>query len=86
MNMATVLKFYMVNESFDRESWTVARFSTMSAAEEYAKKSPYYSYSKNPQTITVFDSVADLEQSRTVSARDAALAKLTPEDRAALGV
>jgi hypothetical protein len=58
----------------------------MSAAEEYAKKSLYYSFSRNPETITVFDSVADLEQSRTVSAKEAALAKLTPEDRAALGV
>lgn len=84
--MATVVKFYKVNESFDRESWTVARFTTMKAAEEYAKKSPYYSFSRNPETITVFDSVADLEQSRTVSAKEAALAKLTPEDRAALGV
>lgn len=84
--MATVVKFYKVNESYDRESWTVARFTTMFEAEKYAKKSPYYSYSKNPETITVFDSVEDLERSRTISAREAALAKLTPEDRAALGV
>lgn len=84
--MAIVVKFYKVNESFDRESWTVARFTTMSAAEEYARKSPYYSYSKNPETITVFDSLKDLEETRTVSAKEAALAKLTPEDRAALGV
>lgn len=76
----------------------VARFSNRSAAELYVGSKAYATHCvmgyqsksdlKNIKetTITIMDSVDDLEKSNLETLKQNALAKLTKEERAALGL
>lgn len=91
--MAIVVEYFEVFHDDDgwggrREAPSVAaRFTTLSAAKEYANsKGRYYRAAESRKIMTVYDTVEELSEASKAQARESALAKLTPEERAALGV
>ena len=86
--MATVIEYYAVmceNDGYSDN--TVARFLSRSAALEFAKRNPSRYYVEHiKRTFTVYDTVQEYDEVETVKIRQAALAKLTPEERVVLGL
>ena len=77
------IEYWEVTESFDRDVTHVANFANEDNAQELVGKSMYRSVSK--KTLTIFDSVGDFENNTREKIRARALAKLTVEERNALG-
>jgi len=80
------IEFWVVEESFDRDVKVVGRFTDEVAARTVStgKNAMYRSIHKS--SITLFDSVDDFEKNTRDKIRDRAIAKLTPEEREALGI
>ena len=77
------IEYWEVTESFDRDSKHIANFSNKEDAEVCANGVYRSAYKK---TFTIFDSVEDYENNTREKIRERALAKLTTEEKIALGV
>ena len=78
---------YEVIESYDRDSSHIAFVSCeYLAAELVAKQKGYRSYAPYKKTITVFDTMEEIEENSVRNIRKAALAKLTPKEIEILGL
>lgn len=87
--MAIIVEYYEVIYDFGFEidsSYVCARFTTLSAAQEYAKFDRFRYVSKLKKKIIVYDNVKELEIQAREDLRNAALAKLTNEERLVLGI
>lgn len=87
--MATIVEYYevMYDDGFALGgAYTCARFLTLSAAEEYAKLCRGRYVSKLKKKLIVYDTVKELELQKREDLREAALKKLTAEERLILGV
>lgn len=76
------IEYWEVTESFDRDSKLIGNFSNEEAAKKVGD-SVYRSVHK--KTFTIFDTVEDFENNTREKIRERALAKLTVEERNALG-
>lgn len=76
------IEYWEVTESFDRDSKIIGNFSNEEAA---AKVSDNVYRSMCKKTFTIFDTVEDFENNTRDKLRARALAKLTLEERNALG-
>lgn len=78
------IEYWEVTESFDRDSKHIGNFTSELVADQVVAKSKGYrsSYRK---VFTVFDTVEDYENNTREKIRERALAKLTFEERNALG-
>lgn len=83
--MKTV-EYWIVEESYDRDSKIIGCFTNQMAADIVAngKNNMYRSIHK--KTLTLFDSFDDYTNNTQEKLRERALAKLTPEEKIALGL
>lgn len=89
--MATIVEYYEVIQDsggfdIDFRPYPCARFLTLSAAEEYAKLDKYRRVNKTKSKLVVYDTVQEIEDQKREDLREAALKKLTPQERLILGV
>lgn len=77
------IEYYTVSTEYDRDSTLVGHFSDPVVANAVKGNDMYRSVYK--QTLTIFDSVEDFENNTRDKLRERALAKLTVEERNALG-
>lgn len=87
--MATIVEYYevMYDSGFEiGGAYTAARFLSLSAAEEYAKLDRFRFVNKTKRKIVVYDNVKELELQQRIDIREAALKKLTAEERLVLGI
>lgn len=77
------IEYWEVTESFDRDTKHIANFINEVDAKECAKGVYRSVYKK---VFTIFDSVEDFENNTREKIRARALAKLTPEEKIALGI
>jgi len=80
---------WKVEESYDRDSHIVARFSTKELAEEFKKASTnchYLSVFKENIRIVIYESLTEVEEVKLQDIREKALEKLTSTERADLGL
>lgn len=77
------IEYWEVTESFDRDSKLIGNFSDEASAKSVGN-SVYRSVHK--RNFTIFDSVEDFENNSREKLRERALAKLTTEEKIALGV
>ena len=77
------IEYWQVSTEYDRSSTLVGNFTSETVALEVKGKDMYRSVYK--QTLTIFDSVEDFENNTREKIRERALAKLTVEERNALG-
>jgi hydrogenase maturation factor len=80
------IEYWAVEETYDRDSKEIGNFSNQAAAEEVATKDNKMYRGVYKLTLTLFDSVEDFENNSREKIRERALAKLTIEERNALGV
>ena len=74
--------YWEVEESYDRDSKVIARFSTKEEAEKL--KSPYRSV--HARHMVIFDTVEEYEHNTDMEIRKRAIAKLDREERRVLGI
>ena len=89
--MATIVEYYEVIQDssgfdIDFRPYPCARFLSLSAAEEYAKLDKYRRVNNTRCKMVVYDTVKELELQKRTDLREAALKKLTPQERLILGV
>lgn len=89
--MATIIEYYEVMQDssgfdFDSRPYVCARFLSLSAAQEYAKTGKYRRVNNTRCKMVVYDTVKELELQKRTDLREAALKKLTAEERLILGV
>ena len=77
------IEYWEVTECYDRVVNHIANFANEDNALELVGKNLYRGASK--KTLTIFDSVGDYENNTREKLRERALAKLTVEERNALG-
>lgn len=82
--MKTV-EYWVVEESYDRDSKVVGNFSGEATAKLIVDKSKGYR-SMHKRVLTIFDSIEDFENNTREKLRERALAKLTTEEKIALGL
>lgn len=80
------IEYWIVEESWDRDTKLIGCFTSESVADSVVlgKNTMYRSYHK--KTLTLFDSVEDFENNSRDKIRERALAKLTIEEKIALGI
>ena len=80
------IEYWEVTECSDRDSKVIGNFSDEQVAIHFAggKNAPYRSYYK--RVFTIFDTIEDFENNTREKIRERALAKLTAEERQALGI
>lgn len=79
------IEYWEVTESFDRDSKLIGNFSSEFVANQVVAKSKGYRSSYR-RVFTVFDTVEDFENNTRDKIRARALAKLTTEEKNALGI
>jgi hypothetical protein len=80
------IEYWKVEESYDRDSKEIGNFSSEAVAEEVASKDNKMYRGVYKRTITIFDSIEDFENNSHDKIRARALAKLTVEEKNALGI
>lgn len=83
--MQTII-YWQVEEEYDLDSREIGNFSTEAAAEEMREKDNKMYRGVFKRTLTIFDSVEDFEDNSPDKIRARALAKLTVEEKNALGI
>ena len=78
------IEYWEVNEGYDRNMTAIANFTSEAEAKKLVGTSMYRGVWK--KSITLFDTVEDYEDNTREKLRERALAKLTPEERQALGL
>lgn len=78
---------FQVTEYFDRDSTHIAYTSTRQLAEKIAdKQKNYRTVSTFKKTFVVYETMQDVEDYSLAKLKNSGLAKLTPEERQALGL
>lgn len=78
---------YEVTESYDRDSQHIAYVSNPTLAQALVDKSKgYRSYHAYKRTITIFDTAEEIDSAKQENLRKSGLAKLSAEERHALGL
>lgn len=77
------IEYWQVDECFDRDSKIIGNFANEADAKEVAK-GVYRGFGL--RTLTIFDSIEDFENNTREKIRERALAKLTTEEKIALGL
>lgn len=84
-----VVEYWEVRETYfdqrDGYDVSIACFASEEVANIFAENKPNYRVQKR-KTLVVFDSVQDYNNRADERVRKAALAKLTPQERVALGI
>jgi len=80
------IEYWQVEESYDRDSKEIGNFSSEAVAEEVATKNNKMYRRVHKRTFTIFDSVEDFDNNTREKIRQRALAKLSVEEKIALGV
>jgi hypothetical protein len=80
------IEYWQVEENYDRDSKEIGNFSSEAVAEEVATRNNKMYRGVHKRTLTIFDSVEDFEDNTREKIRARALAKLTVDERIALGV
>ena len=78
------IEYWEVSEEYDRTSTHIGNFLNEEDAVAFAKNSVYKSVIK--RTMFIFESVEDFQENTREKIRARALAKLTIEEKKALGV
>jgi hypothetical protein len=80
------IEYWEVTESYDRDSKNIGNFSDEQVANHFSggKNSMYRSVHK--RVFTIFDTIEDFENNTREKIRERALAKLTVEEKTALGL
>ena len=80
------IEYWEVTECYDRDSKLIGNFSDEQVAHHFGsgKNSMYRSVHK--RVFTIFDTIEDFENNTREKIRERALAKLTTEERIALGL
>jgi hypothetical protein len=79
------IEYWRVEENYDRDSREIGNFSSEAVAEEVAGTDNKMYRGVFKHTLTIFDSVDDFENNTREKIRERALAKLTVEEKIALG-
>lgn len=77
------IEYWEVSESYDKSETHLANFDNEAAAQELVGNNRYYSAYK--RTVTLFNTVEEYRDNTLEKVRARALAKLTAQERAALG-
>lgn len=77
------IEYWEVTECYDRDSKHIGNFSDEQVARHFAE-GIYRGYGL--RHITIFDTIEDFENNTREKIRERALAKLTVEERQALGI
>lgn len=77
------IEYWTVEEGYDRGIKHVGNFSDEQVANHFADSAYRAVYKR---TFTIFDTIEDFENNTREKLRERALAKLTVEERVALGV
>lgn len=80
------IEYWQVEENYDRDSREIGNFSSEAVAEEVASGDNKIYRGVFKKTLTIFDSVEDFEDNSPDKIRARALAKLTVEEKNALGI
>lgn len=83
------IECYEVYESYDRDIKKIANFSTEELAKKFRETHPnknYMGHNKVKATYTIFESLEEAKEYSKEEIRKKALAKLSPQEREALGV
>jgi len=78
------IEYWEVDSCFDRDVTHIGNFSGEATAKFIVEQSKGYR-SMTKRSLTIFDSVEDFENNTREKIRERALAKLTVEERNALG-
>lgn len=78
--------FALMRSDGDRNENLVAYFDSYGVAEEIRGGDHYQSVREKKLTIRVYETAAEYRTQCDISAREAALAKLTPAERKVLGL
>jgi hypothetical protein len=78
------IEYWQVDSCYDRDITFIGNFTTEADAKKVASKDSYRSFTK--RTFTIFDSIEDFENNTREKIRARALAKLSVEEKIALGV
>lgn len=77
------IEYWAVEEEYDRGRKNIGNFSDEQVANHFADSVYRAAYKR---TFTIFDTIEDFENNTREKLRERALAKLTVEERIALGV
>jgi hypothetical protein len=80
------IEYWVVEETWDRDSRFIGNFSSEAVAEEIATGTNKQYRGVFRKALTIFDSVEDFENNTSAKIRERALAKLTLEERLVLGL
>lgn len=78
------IEYWAVEECYDRDCKIIGNFSNEQVANHFVKNSMYRSVHK--QIFTIFDTIEDFNDNTREKIRARALAKLTAEEKVALGI
>jgi hypothetical protein len=80
------IEYWEVIESYDRDSKNIGNFSDEQVARHFASGKNHMYRSVHKRIFTIFDTIEDFENNTREKIRERALAKLTVEERQALGI
>jgi hypothetical protein len=80
------IQYWHVEETYDRDSREIGNFSSEAVAEAIATCTNKIYRSVHKRTLSIFDSVDDFENNSRNKIRARALAKLTADEKIALGI
>lgn len=80
------IEYWRVEESYDRATNVIGNFSSEADAENVASAVNKMYRSVHKLAFTIFDSIEDFEDNTREKIRQRALAKLTIEEKIALGI
>lgn len=80
-----IIEYWIVTTEYDRSSTIIGYFANESVAQDVQGTDMYRSVS-GPHIIKVFDTVEEFEDNSRARIRERALAKLTTDEKIALGV
>ena len=80
------IEYWEVTESYDRDSKLIGSFSNEQVANHFGSTVNHTYRSVRRRIFTIFDTIEDFENNTREKLRARALAKLTPEEKNALGL
>ena len=80
------IEYWAVEECYDRDVKLIGNFTNQEVAEEISGGKNKMYRSVRPRTLTLFDTIEDFENNTREQLRARGLAKLTTEEKLALGL
>lgn len=81
-----ITEYWAVEECYDRDTRLIGNFSDEQVARHFATSKNKMYRSVQRRVFTIFDTIEDWENNTREKLRERGLAKLTPEERLALGL